>query len=72
MKVLGFVLSSMAALGTVSGFTIPRLEAMSRQPSEQQSSSTQRPGAYSKTSPVLKAAVGLLSGGLNNLVGPMA
>ncbi len=71
MKLLGLILST-AALAAVSGFTLPRLQAMSNgngMPQQQpEQASTQRPGAYSKTSPVLKAAVGLLTGGLNNLV----
>jgi len=48
-------------------FQLPRFPGASSPPPQQQQEQ-QKPGSYTKTSPVLKAAVGLLTGGLNNVV----
>lgn len=51
-------------------FQLPRFPGASSPSQQQQEHEQQKPGSYTKTSPVLKAAVGLLTGGLNNVVRP--
>jgi hypothetical protein len=51
-------------------FQLPRFPSSPFQQQQQQQQEQQKPGSYTKTSPVLKAAVGLLTGGLNNVVRP--
>jgi len=64
-------------VGFVGGFQLPGLPASktpttaqsSVQPQQQPQPQPPRQGSYSKTNPVLKAAVGLLTNGLNGAVG---
>jgi len=68
MKLLVAVTAVLAVFPSSSqAFQLPRFPGASSPPPQQQQEQ-QKPGSYTKTSPVLKAAVGLLTGGLNNVV----
>ena len=70
MKLLVAAAAVLAVFPSLSqAFQLPRFPgASSPPPQQQQEQEQQKPGSYTKTSPVLKAAVGLLTGGLNNVV----